>query len=90
MAVRRSYWQHPLLSKFAASALLACTLSHVMDPQTEKMVWLIKCSDGVQSAYIAPTAVKRKGAAMGVAKRWLNSRRPKFTVSVQELKAEHK
>lgn len=76
-------------TKAIAPIILACTLSHVRDPETERMLWLTKCSDGAKSAYVGRTEKKFKRAKR-VATEWIEARRPKFVVSVDELRAEHK
>jgi hypothetical protein len=71
---------------FAIAALLACTAMRVRDPDTERMVWLIRCSDGVKAEYL-PAFPKSKHKAIRQAKAWLEAHRPKLVVSVEQLRA---
>ena len=78
------------MSNLPTAALYACTMFHIRDPETEKMGWLVKCYGGAKIEYTQPAFIKSKRGAKEVALRWLASYRPKFTISVDELRLEHK
>jgi hypothetical protein len=66
---------------FAIAAF--CLVMRVRDPETEKLIWLTKCDNH----YLAPE-FKSKRKAIQTAKQYLAAQRPKYTVSVKELRHE--
>lgn len=71
--------------QFLSAAVLACTLSHVRDPETENIGWLIKCKDGAKQEYTSPNFIKRLPKAKSVAKQWLAHRPRQMTVDAKKL-----
>ena len=82
----KSYWHPSMASKanFLAAAALFCTISHVRDPQTEKMGWLIKCD----KSYLTNKFDISRRRAVRIAKDHLKAQRAALTVSLQELRHE--
>jgi hypothetical protein len=76
------------LAHFAAAVVLVCELQNINDlAVVGKNGWLIKCRDSQGVQYL-PYYPKRKQTAIKKAKEWLEAHRPKFLVSVEQLRAK--
>lgn len=70
-----------------AVILLACTLSHVRDPASEKMLWLTACGEQGHQTHNLGFADTSRRKALKRARAWIRQYRPRpeYTVSIAEL-----